>query len=371
MGIVHERARKHKIVREYLQAHRLDGVLLSRRCNFSWYTCGAHNYVSAACDVGNSSLLVSKDAAVVITSNIESPRLRDEELAGSGIEVVEYPYHDASQQEKVFVEAVGSMRVAADAAPPAPAPKLPTLDEDFDRLRWALSEWEIERYRALYADTLAALEGVARAASPGQSENDLSGQLAAELRRRNCVPWVLLVAGDERAEKFRHPLPTDKIVRKYFMLVVCAERDGLISAATRMASFGAISDDLARKHQAVVTIDAAMILSTVPGASLADIYAEAQAAYAETGFADQWRLHHQGGSCGYQPREVVADPAQETVALSEQAFAWNPSITGTKSEDTILCRRSGPELLCQSDDWPTIRAQWKGKTLARPAILIR
>jgi len=364
-----ERKIKHDRVCEYLTRHDLDAVLLARRCNFSWYTCGAHNHVGLACDVGSSWLLVTQDAARVITTNIEATRLRAEELAQAGIEVVEFPYHDPAETAETFRKAVGSMRLAVDAE--VPGLDAPRLDGDFDRLRWQLTEAEMQRYRALATDAVAAVETVARKTQPGQTENDLAGMLAAELYGRNCNLWAVLIGADDRIVKYRHPLPTEQPVEKYFMLIACAERDGLICSCTRLASFAALSEELEAKHRAVADVDAALILATRPGAKLCEVYAEGQAAYEAGGFPDEWRLHHQGGPCGYLARDLLANPTEQTVALADQAFAWNPSITGTKSEDTILCRPDGPEVLGMSDDWPRIEGQWKGGKVPRAAILVR
>jgi antitoxin VapB len=215
------------------------------------------------------------------------------------------------------------------------------------------------------------VEYVCRDAQPGMTEYELAGMLSGAIRCSGAMPWVLLVASDERVEKFRHPLPTGKAIKKYFMLVACAEMHGLICACSRLASFGEIPDELAHKHQAVANVDAAMIAATVPGATLGDVFAIAQEAYAANGFADQWRRHHQGGPCGYQPRETIATPGDGRPILSGQAFAWNPSITGTKSEDTIICQKSGTQLLAEETDWPKIEGNHKGKSLPRPAILIK
>ncbi|MHC4294615.1 MAG: M24 family metallopeptidase [Planctomycetota bacterium] len=364
-----ERQIKHERVVGYLQEHELDGVLLGRRCNFSWYTCGAHNHVGVACDAGSSWLLVTRDSARVLANNIEAARLRTEELADGGIEIIEFPYHDVAGARAVFEKATRSMRIAADA--PVPYAEAAKLDSDFDRLRWSLTDTELDRYRRLATDTAEALERVACQVCPHQSENELAGMIAAELLRRGCNIWTLLVAGDERAEKFRHPLPTDRRVEKYFMLVAGAERDGLIASCTRLASFGSLSEELLAKHRAVATVDAALILSTRVGATLGEIFAAAQRAYATVGFPDEWRLHHQGGSCGYLPRERKAAPADRTVALANQGFAWNPSITGTKSEDTILCLPDGPEIMGASADYPSVEVEWEGRKLTRPAILQR
>jgi Xaa-Pro aminopeptidase len=360
---------KHGRVADYLEANDLDVVVLSRRCNFSWYTCGAYNHVSAAADAGSAWLLVARDGARVLTTNIEAARLKGEALAGSSIEVVEFPYFDAEAKARAFASAIDKRRAAADV-PPAWTTLRP-LTGTFDRLRWALTADEITRYESVCNDTVAAVEAVARRVEPGQSELQAAGMLADELLSRGCLPWVLLVAADDRVEKYRHPLPTGKKIRRHVMLVTCAEREGLIAACTRLAHFGPLNAALADKHAAVTVVDTALISSTCPGRTLGEIFAAAQEAYAGTGWAEQWRVHHQGGSCGYLPRDVVTGPGEKTQALANQAFAWNPSITGTKSEDTILCTDQGPELLAKPTDWPMVEADWKGAKLARPAILVR
>jgi Xaa-Pro aminopeptidase len=367
MNLAEELAAKHARLAAYLREHELDAVLLSRRCNFSWYTCGAHNYVSGASDVGNSHLLVTADAARVLTSNIEATRLSNEELAPTGIEVEAFCYFDADERAKALTDAVGSMRTAADA--PVAGLELPGLGADFDRLRWTLTPAEVARYRELCADTAAAVEAVAQAAEPGQTEDELAGLLAWSLRSMGCVPWVLLVGADQRATMLRHPLPTDARAEEGFMLVAGAERHGLIAASTRVARFGKVPGALAEKHRAVVSVDAALTAATRPGATLGEVFETGRRAYAKVGLPDEWRLHHQGGSIGYLPREVKAAPGEQTPVLAGQAFAWNPSVPGTKSEVTVLCEQERTASLEGPTDWPTVSGTWEGVTVRRPAIL--
>lgn len=363
---IQERAEKRRRVVAWLEGRGLDGVVLTRRCNFSWYTCGAHNHVGEANDVGVSSLVAARDGAVVVANNIEATRLAGEAL-GDDINLIEYPYHDASARSKAFADVLAGGEFACDSA--VAGFDLPGTDSAFDRLRWQLTPAEIGRYRVLCREVAECVESVARSVQPGMSEVAIAGRLAGELRARSLAPWVLLVGVDERIERYRHPLPTGKAVQRYAMLATCAERGGLIAAVTRLVSLAPISDELRRRQHATAGVDAALIASTVPGAKLGDIFAAGQAAYAEVGFADEWRLHHQGGSIGYLPREVKAEPGCEIEALADQAFAWNPSITGAKCEDTVLCLADGAEIMTDTGDWPMVKVVCGGRSFRRPDIL--
>ena len=98
-----------------------------------------------------------------------------------------------------------------------------------------------------------------------------------------------------------------------------------------------------------------MIAATRPGRTIGAVFAVGEKAYAEAGFPDEWRHHHQGGSTGYVGREVRATPGNSTEILPNQPFAWNPSIAGTKSEDTILVKPGDNSILSFTGNWPTSR----------------
>jgi Xaa-Pro dipeptidase len=121
--------------------------------------------------------------------------------------------------------------------------------------------------------------------------------------------------------------------------------------------------------QACARVDASFIATTRPGKTQSEIFQRAVAVYAETGFAEEWQLHHQGGPAGYEPREWLATPTVADVVILGQAYAWNPSITGTKSEDTILVGADTNEVITTISEWPMLQVQVDDKTMARPAIL--
>jgi antitoxin VapB len=127
--------------------------------------------------------------------------------------------------------------------------------------------------------------------------------------------------------------------------------------------------EIRRKAQATAQVDAEMIWSTQPGNYLAEVFSSAQKVYAQTGFDGEWQLHHQGGPAGYEPREYLATPASTEIIKAGQAYAWNPSITGVKSEDTILVGVDGNEILTAILGWPTISVEVENQTVLRPDIL--
>ena len=145
--------------------------------------------------------------------------------------------------------------------------------------------------------------------------------------------------------------------KKLLMAVLCGKRNGLIVNLTRMVYAGKkLPAELDRKHKAVCAVDAAFNHATVVGTPLKDIFAKGVAEYAKQGFANEWALHHQGGPTGYQGRSYLGRPTEKRLVLPNQAFAWNPSIAGTKSEDTILVGSKGFEFLSTpSADWPKIK----------------
>jgi antitoxin VapB len=181
---------------------------------------------------------------------------------------------------------------------------------------------------------------------------------------------MLLVGADERIFRYRHPIPTSRALETYALLAICARRWGLVASATRLVHFGQISQELQAKQKACAFVDATYNVSTVVGAAVSDVFQKAAGAYQEVGFPEEWKRHNQGGSAGYESRDYEGTPTCSERVLAEQGFAWNPSITGVKSEDTVIVHADGLEFLTTTGDWPTVHVSVGGQELERPAILI-
>lgn len=331
---------KEERLKRFVAERGVDGVWLRRRANVAWLADGADVHVLGSSELGVASLLWTPTKKQVLTDTIEAARLAAEEFA-SDWEIVARPWWQP------FTPPQGSF--ACDWP-----------DDCVQPLRAPLVDRELERVRALGRESAEAVEALMREVRRGASELEVAADLTRRLLVRGIRAPVVLIAADQRIERFRHPTPTSQRVERTLMTVLCAERHGLIVCLTRLASFGPLSDELARRHRAVVAVDRALHAASRPGTSFGAIFAEAQRVYRETGFADEWRLHHQGGPMGYAARDFLVTPGETRSVVERQLLGWNPSITGTKSEDTLL---SDGEVLTRTGAWPELDG--------RPDILIR
>ncbi len=153
------------------------------------------------------------------------------------------------------------------------------------------------------------------------------------------------------------------------MVVVCARRGGLIASLTRIVSAARLSDELKRRTEAAANVFAQLLSHTKPGATGAELYNSAAREYARQDYAGEERLHHQGGATGYRTRDWVAHPLSEERVCLHQAFAWNPSITGTKVEETCIAQDGRVELITASPGWPTITIAVEGRDYLLPDVL--
>src|SRR5918998_2448736 len=328
-------------LRELMQERGLGGLLLRRPANFAWYTGGADNRVDRGDPLGVASILLTPESSYVLTDNIEAPRMRAEQTPG--VEVVEHLWHEgpgALLEELAVGSPVGTdfpseigQDVSAEVAP----------------LRYVLDAEAVESYRRLGADAVAAVSEAASSLTPETDEIEAAAELAAACRRRGMFSPVLLAASEERLARYRHPIPRGGSVGGRAMLVVCAERGGLFANLTQIIDFQEPDPETMRRQEACTEILRRMREeATRPGRTLADAFEECRRFYAEAGFPDGWRYHHQGGMTGYASREAVATPDARQEIQRGQAFAWNPSLEGAKTEETFVLGEDGPEVLTRS-----------------------
>lgn len=358
-----EIAEKESRVRKFLKAEGLNALVLTTQANFCWFTCGGENRIATGSDLGGASAVITPRAKYIICDNIEAPRLEQEEVGAQGFEFKTYNWWESSLADEI--KKLGKEHVAADS--PIPGTKLVSINP----LRYSLTPQEISRYRWLGKQTAWCLSCTCHEIEPGMSEHQIAAVLGYRMIAAGIVPNLILIATDERIEKFRHPIPTDKALERYAMVVAGAKKWGLVLSATRIVHFGPISAELRRKHEAVMHVDAEFIARTRPGTSVDFIFRKGMDAYAHAGFPDEWQQHHQGGATGYAGRDYRAKQDSKEVVQPNQAFAWNPSISGTKSEDTIIALPDETEIISAYGDWPMKPIEVESMIVPRPDILER
>lgn len=357
---------------EMLDENGLDAVILNSQHNFSWLTGGGSNAVDQSRENGVASLLVTRDGErFLLASVIERERMMAEEVSEDDFEPIDFNWQGekadpASVLEKARFFLDTNARIATDIKL---FPDVPAIEGKVAGCRYRLTPDERARFSALGRDASDAMSRAVRLVEPGESEIRIAEKLRHELALSKISSVVTLVAADDRIAKFRHPVPTDNCWNKTLLMVTCAKRFGLIVSLSRIVCVGAVPDDLKRKTEAAAYVNAAMLDATRVGATGAEIYASAAAAYAKNGFADEIDLHHQGGAAGYRTRDWVAHPQSSDTVHEDQAFAWNPSITGTKVEETIIVTENGFETLTTSPDFPAISTTIGGVELLSPGIL--
>ena len=356
---------KERRVRDFLRSKNLKALLLKRQANFSWMTCGGLNLVGITTEFGATSLLITEESKFVISSNIEAPRMIEEEaLEKQGFILKVFPWHE-DQEVSIIKELAGEGSLGSDA----PFPNAQVLAEDVAKLRYSLTSEEQERYRWLGEKVSLALEKTVTETKKGEKESEVVGRLCNELWKDRIDPITLMSASDDRISKFRHPIPTEKRVEKYLMVSVNARKWGLIVSLTRFVYFGKLPEELREKYEANVFIDCTMMAHTRPGIPAREVLQKGIDAYHAKRYPEEWKLHHQGGSIGYTGRDYRVHLKTPDLIQENQGFTWNPSITGTKSEDTILATSKGPEMITRPIIYPTLSMEVGGISFTRPNIL--
>ncbi|HEX8774864.1 MAG TPA: M24 family metallopeptidase [Pyrinomonadaceae bacterium] len=356
-----------------LAAENLGGLLLSAQHNFSWLTAGSRNGIDLSREPGACALLVRRDGRrFVLASRIEMARMLSEELSAEDFEPVEYGWEEEKGSPAFLIDRALTLLGKGDTLSsdlPSGSGSVRTVESAIARCRYRLTSDEMERYRSLGRDAGDAIGKLMRTLEPGETEKEIARRAEAALSALDIDSVVTLVAADERIQKFRHPVPTERRWEKVLMVVVCARRGGLIASLSRIICVGGVPDELARLTVATARVDARLLSATRPGATGAELYAQASRAYAEEGFEGEQLLHHQGGACGYRTRDWVAHPSCVERVEENQAFAWNPSITGTKVEETCIAFADGCEIITASPGWPTIPVSVEGRQYLLPDVL--
>lgn len=354
---------KQRRLRDWMARRGYDAVLISRRDQFAWLTAGGDSRVLNNATTGEGHLLVTPDRQYLLAHSMDALRLLEEQVAGQNYELVTLRWHQGDPRE--HARSLAGQRLAADT----PLAGAEDVNTQLNHLHFPLTPLEIARLRWLGGRTGSILEEIALWAKPGMTEELIAREMHARFIQEGIDLDVLIVGSDERVARYRHPLPTSKVVERYLLLHPAARRWGLHANVTRTVWFGQPAPEIHRAYQAAATVEARILAMLEPGLRFADILAKQKEWYAELGYPGEWENHFQGGPTGY----AVVDTARcltGTCVEVDQTFDWFITVTGAKVEELTLLTGAGVEILSFSDRWPGLAVQTAGMAVCVPDMLV-
>ncbi|MCX6150925.1 MAG: M24 family metallopeptidase [Ignavibacteriales bacterium] len=360
-------------LQKFMDENKINGMLFTQVRNVNWITAGLANVqIVLNKDVGAASLLIMKDGKkYLICSGSEAGRMMDESLKDLGYELKMFNWYESNPVKDVRGNIIKELATGGKIGSDNSFPGTVLMADQFKPLRFSLTDSEIKRYRWLGEQCTEAVQDVCEKLKPGMDEFEMEALTSAELRSRGILPTVLLMGVDDRIYKYRHALPGGAKLKEYAMVNIVAEKWGMPIAVTRFVYFGnKLPTELENKLKQTAIVMAKYEEATKPGKPVAEIFEECKQWYKDAGFEGEWMKHHQGGAIGYDDREYVIYPGVQGIVQEKQAFAWNPTITGAKVEDTIISFKDSVEVITKSKDWPMLIVNLNGKKYLQPGILL-
>lgn len=333
-------------LRSWLSGTDYDGVILARRDNFKWITKENANAVCTNTEAGVAYLVIRKDGQIdLVADSSDCPRMEKEQNT-LGARAILVPWYEG--MDAFFAAYCEDGKYASDTGIAGTV----NVQTELINVRMQLSGYELERYREIGQECAKIVEQTAMDAKPGQTEEEVANLLKARCIEKGISPDCVLVGSDERILDYRHPVPTDKKIEKSLLVVLGGEKYGLNISITRIVYFDEVPAEIKERMAQTQKVFAAMQLVMKDGMSYQEYFAKVQEIYAQCGYPEEWKMHHQGGPTGYGCREFVVTPDCKLILKKNQAYAWNPTIQGTKCEETTYLGEQGLEIFTKTDNWP-------------------
>lgn len=346
-------------IRDYIKTENIDGVLLGKRSSFSWFS-GGESSMNFYTDIGLGFIWVTNNEAFVCCGNNEKDRI-EKEIFDNKFPVKSFSWIEGPALN--LAKLISDKKVHSDFA-------CGNAIESFGKikkLRYSLFPEQIKTAEYLSQESAAILENTLKDIKSGLTEKQIQAQIYYAFEKKCISLPVLLIAGDHNLDIYRHPLATDSVCNNRVMVVICSQYNGVVIAATRIRYFKNETDEEARKNLAVCKINAQMIEVSKKETHSSVLWQTMINAYKANGYEDEYLNHHQGGAIGFESREWILRPNSDETILSSQMLSWNPTIAGTKSEETCIIRDDGnPCILTITGKWPTV--EYNGLKVTYPLV---
>lgn len=355
---------KHRLVADFLELHRYDALLLEKPANFAWFTSGG-DCARAGSSETTAALFITREARVVITSNVDSAQLFERELPGLGFQLKERPWHEP--RHALIDDLCRGRTVAGDVG----NGRARDVSVHLAGMRIPLTVLECERVRELGRHVAHAVEATARHCRPRQTEAEIAGELAHRLIKHQVVPERLQVVADGRSRRYRNWSYGEQPLEQFCTISAVGRRHGLCVGASRTVCFGDPPSDIRGAHHRALLMLATGMYFSRGDWELAETWQRVQRIYEKFGYPDEWQLARQAEIIGYEPTEVPVVPRSEFRLQPRMAVHWHPSVGPATVGDSILIAEKGFEPLTAMEAWPRLTVQVKGTAVLCPDILRR
>lgn len=332
-------------------------IILTQPANLSWLL-GGRMQIGIAGNSAVCTVVVNDAETVLITNNIEALRLREEEV-GAVPRILSLPWTDEKAAAEAIMQLAGCMPLReVDCA------------TDLQAMRTCLQYQQEQEAAQVAALCSLSMEQAVQKIHPGMTEWEASGVLSECAVANGLIPNVLFTPADAHIARYRHALSGSYPLKKMMMLSMGAQKNGLYASITRFISFGQPDETFLAAQEKTCQVAAMLYTETRPGKAYGKLFEQLEQRYAEVGAGEQIALHHQGGLGGFQTRENRLVPELPGEVKAHQLYAWNPSVTGFKSEDMLLVRGDENRILTHTDMFPHKTFSYKDQTWVMPQVLI-
>jgi Xaa-Pro dipeptidase len=351
-------------VAELLREVGCEGLLLLEPANFAWLTSGAMAR-GLSDPAAEPATYTNGEHRWIITSNVDSQRLFDEEVDALGFQLKEWPWHWG--REQFLADLCHNRKVACDRSVNGTA----NVGEQMRRLRRRLSAYDQACQLALGQTVAHALEATCRTLDRGETEREIAGHLSHRLIHRGILPLHIGVAVDGRSRLYRRFGFTSATLEHYAVLTVTARKYGVYVTASRSVCFGDLSPEYRQDHNAVCRVSASYLASTWPDAVPREILLAGRRIYLISGYEHEWQLSPQGHVTGRSPIEMSLTPQTEELFQDGWSVTWNASAGAANSCDTFVITDEGPRIVTPTEYWPLMGIHIQGNKFVRPDVLQR
>lgn len=338
-------------------------VVLASSSNVAWALGGLSTPIDRTACLDPVWVVVGDDVTLV-TSSVEVPRIQallDDSGLQARIEVA--PWFESNAHHDVIDRLLGE-DFASDGVGGI------DISHELVATRLSLCEAEVNLLTEVAQRATAVVEAAAHHWVPGHtSDVEVASWVQEGIEALGADSVCLIVGGDERMTRFRHPIMDGSVSSQRLMIVIVARCQGLHVATTRIV--GEMNEEFREALSACSEIQLRVLSACRRGATWGDVYSALGEAYADVGHATAWREHFQGGPIGYLQREFELSPQSQAspwwdeLVPSRVAVAFNPSLTGgAKVEDTHLVENSQVYCLSDTGQWPRVGEKSSGALVA-------